>query len=415
MKRFVLLSLCLAIIIGLTGCGAPKTVSELPSSPTVTATAVLTRTPAILPTGQPALRPGKTAQPISTMTVNTRPPSTTPLFQPTIEPSTPTVPPAQLPPVLEMIGKLSFDSLGQEGNAIGAVAVSGQTALVGFGSKLNVVNMLDPTEPQLMGQSEALPGKIKAILAREGVAYIGAGTSMIAFDMSNPSVPVMVSHLILSDPILHLALQEQTLIAAIGSEPSEMDENGSGMIVTLDVSQPDQPQLLDWVELPWYIFALALANETVYVNHPADATFFAIDISTPNDLPTPTSFPGAALVYSLQAQNNTLYMGGGRSDISAWDISSLAEPQKLWEVRAAPNPDFGLSVVEGFVFAGSEVYLHTFSYHGQITGPLLLKLPEPVDSDMVNLVSSAIAMQGGQLIEGLLTDLTIFSVTDSNP
>jgi hypothetical protein len=266
-----------------------------------------------------------------------------------------------------------------------------------------------------MGQSEVLPGEINAILARDELAYVGAGTAMITFDMSNPSVPVMVSHLILSEPILHLALQGQTLIAATGSEPSEMHENGSGMIVTLDVSQPDQPQLLDWVELPWYIFALALVDDTVYVNHPADATFFAIDISTADDLPTPTSFPGAALVYSLQAQNNTLYMGGGRSDVSAWDISSLAEPQKLWEVRAAPNPDFGLSVVAGFVFAGSEVYLHTFSYHGQITGPLLLKLPEPVNRDLVNLVSSPIAMQGDQLVEGLLMDLTIFRVTDSNP
>lgn len=325
--------------------------------------------------------------------------------------STATVPAATLPSpatsspfASEMTEELTFNLINQQGGAMHSVAVLGQRAFVGAGPRLVVVDTVNPTEPQTLAQSELLPGLVQSVLVRDNRAYVGAGSSIIIFDVSNPQLLTLLGELSLSEPVLHLALDEETLVVATAVGPSTAQENGSGTIATVDVSQPDRPQLLDSVVLPWYVNAIALAHDTVYASNPAEANFFAVDISLPDTLPDPVPFPVAALTYSLQARGHTLYVGGGGSNITAWDVTVLAEPQKLWEIGATPDPDFGLGVVNGFVFAETTAYLDAVSYHGQVLGPLVLKLPKPIASKSGDLVSSEITIQDDLL---LMTQTTL--------
>lgn len=298
----------------------------------------------------------------------------------------------------EMTEELTFNLINQQGGAISGVAVMDQTVFVGAGPRLVVVDIVNHMEPQTLGQSELLPGLVQSVLVRDNRAYVGAGSSIIIFDVSNPQLPALLGELSLSEPVYHLALGGETLVVATAVEPNAAQENGSATIVTVDVSQPEQPQLLDSIALPWYVNAIALADGIVYASNPAEANFFAIDISLPGSLPDPVSFPVAALTYSLQARGHTLYVGGGGSNITAWDVTVLAEPQKLWEIGATPDPDFGLGVVSGFVFAETIAYLDAVSYHGQVLGPLVLKLPEPIASKSGDLVSSEITIQDDLLL-----------------
>lgn len=355
---------------------------------------------------------------ISSTGQQTIPASSTPATTPLPPTNTPTLPTATPMPratpspfAPQMTEELTFKLLNQQGGAINSLAVVGQIAFVGVGPRLVIMDITNPTGPRILGQSNVLPGLVTAVLVRDGRAYVAAGASVITFDISDLQAPILLGQLLLSERVEHLALQDEALIAATAAGQTAAHEIRAGKLITIDVSQPEHPQLLDSVDLPWDIHAIALADEVVYVNHPADATFYALDISIPDNLPDPVPFPGAALTYSLLAQDQTLYLGGGRSDISAWDVSDLLQPQKLWEVLAEPDPDFGLGVVNGFVFTDNTVYLDTVSYHGQIIGPLALPLPEPMEKKSGDLVSSEISIQDDQLIITGLASLDLYTIT----
>lgn len=375
--------------------------NDLATISAATPTAVAATSPS---TDQQTTAVSSTATAIVATAVNT--PSPPP---PTPQPPTPFATPTPFAP--QMTEDLTFTQLNQQGGAINSVAVVGQTAFVGAGSRLVIVDITDAMEPQTLGQSEVLPGLVRAVLVRDERAFVAAGSSIITLDISDPQSPSLLGKYTLSDPVLHLALQGETLIVATVSWPPEPPEIESGMIVTMDVSRPDHPQMLDALVLPWYANAIALAEGILYASHPAKETFLALDISTPETLPAPVSFPVAALTYSLQAQGQTLYVGDGLSDISAWDISNLLDPQKQWDIHAEPDPDLGLQVVNGFVFAEDTAYLDAVSYHGETKGPLALPLPEPVENKSGELVSSGIVMQGDQLVVGS-TSLNLYDISD---
>ncbi|MCA9952206.1 MAG: hypothetical protein KDE48_21290 [Anaerolineales bacterium] len=400
MKKFLTVLAFLCVFLTVFAACSPSNIAPIAdviASSTHAPTAVAIT---LSPTGQ---------QPIPASAASATAVTTPPLSTPTREPATSVATPTPFAP--PMTEALTFKLLHQQGGLINSVAVVGQTAFVGSGSRLVVVDITDTAVPQTLGQSDILPGLVTAVLVRDGRAYVGAGSSVLTFDISDPGAPVLLGELFLSERIEHLALQAETLIAAAAAGPSAAHEIGSGKLFTVDVSQPEHPQLLDSADLPWDIHAIALANNIVYANHPADATFYALDISIPDNLPDPVPFPGATLTYSLQARDQTLYMGGGRSDISAWDVSDLKQPQKLWEVLAEPDPDFGLGVVNGFVFAEDSVYLDAVSYDGQIIGPLALPLPEPMENNSGELVSSGIVIQGDQLVVGS-TSLNLYTGGD---
>lgn len=398
MKNFLTIVCFVLALVTISACSAAN--ANLIATP-ISATADNTAAPPSAPQGAILLSPTPELVAPTPLATATAPVAALP------SPATPS------PFAPEMAEELTFNLINQQGGAISGVAAMDQTVFVGAGPRLIVVDIVNPTEPQTLGQSELLPGLVQSVLVRDNRAYVGAGSSIIIFDVSNPQLLTLLGELSLSEPVFHLALGGETLVVAMAAEPNAAQENGSGTIVTIDVSQPEQPQLLDSVALPWYVNAIALADETVYASNPAEANFFAIDISLPGSLPDPVPFPVAALTYSLQVRGHTLYVGGGGSNITAWDVTVLAEPQKLWEIGATPDPDFGLGVVNGFVFAETTAYLDAASYHGQVLGPLALKLPEPIASKSGDLVSSEITIQDDLLLM-TQTTLDLYTINDES-
>ncbi|VAW38951.1 hypothetical protein MNBD_CHLOROFLEXI01-9 [hydrothermal vent metagenome] len=331
----------------------------------------------------------------SQSSVTSIPPSQIPTLTAATTPS-PTATP--FPTALSFTEKISFELVNQSGGQTESIAIVGDIAYLGMGMRLMIVNIANPTMPELLGQSQVLPSVVHAVLVRENIAYLGVGMSVITLDVSNPYSPILLNEIVLSGSVTHLVLNEKTLVTGSSFSPSNIHENGVGMVTTINVDQPDKLQLLDSVTLPWYINAMAVANKLVYVSNPADDIFYAISISSPISLPDPVAFQGVALTYSLQIRDQTLYIGGGLSDISVWDISIPFEPQKLLEVQAKPDSDFGLGVVKGFVLMENLVYLDVTSYHGQIMGvPALEIAPRSVSVAHEYLVSSRIIAQDGYL------------------
>jgi hypothetical protein len=287
--------------------------------------------------------------------------------------------------------------VNQQWGATNSVAVADDIAYLGMGARLITLEITNPAKPNLVGQSQILPGIVQAVLVQDKVAYVGTGTSVLTFDVNKPHALRLLAELPLPGVVTYLAVDGNVLIASLRFPPTESDENGLGMLVTMRILESGQLQLLDSVTLPWAAQAMALADETVYVSHPTDDTFYAISIIEPTNLPNPAPFAGTALTYSLQARGQMLYVGGGLSNVSAWDISNLSQPQKLWEVQARPHADFGLGVVQGFVLHEDAVYLGAVNVHGQTIGALILEVPEQIEEISDESVSSKVTFQKGHL------------------
>lgn len=316
-------------------------------------------------------------------------------------------------PTLSVTEEVSFELVNQWGGRIETIAISGDTAYAGEGMHLTILNIADPSAPELQGQSPVFSDIVHAVVIQDDIAYLGVGTSVISLDISNPQLPKTLAELILPGPVTHLALEEDILVVGISFAPSDSHENGLGLLATVRITQPDQLQQLDTVILPWNINAMALANETVYASNPADETFYAVNISDPTNLPDPSAFSVAPLTYSLQVQDQTLFVGGGLSNVSAWKIDLPSEPEKLWEIQAEPDSDLGLGVVEGFVIIKNHAYLGVVNYHGQTIGPLALETPILGEVTQDTLASSPIAYQD-EYIYFADRGLTIYSALDGN-
>lgn len=350
-----------------------------------------------------------TAAPAGTSTVmvtaTTEPPSDTPIA-PTVAPTL-DIPPTPTP--LPVSNEVEFELVNQQWGATQSVFVEGNLAYLGLGTRLVVLEpdyVAVTNPPQLLraGESEVLPGIVQAVLVRDGIAYVGAGTSIVTLDVTAPHSPQLLTELPLPGRVAHLALDGEVLVAGLQFSPADTHEEGQGMVATLRVQPAGHLELLDTANLPWAPQAMALAEGIVYVSQPAADTFYALSITDPANLQDPTPFSGVALTYSLQAHGRTLYMGGGRSNVSAWDVGDLAQPQLLWEVEAQPSGTLGMGVVQGFAPHEDQVYLAAVNLHGIEIGALILQAPEAFAGSSGELVSSRVVVQEGQLFyagEGL--------------
>ena len=123
---------------------------------------------------------------IATPTVTDSPTATT---EAPIEPS-----PTAVPPEIEGAKPITVDGdagltvIEQYGGVPGALAVEGSIAFVGFGPRLLAIDILDPANPQLLGQSDPLPDIIRGLDVVDGLAFAAAGRGgLISLDVSDPT------------------------------------------------------------------------------------------------------------------------------------------------------------------------------------------------------------------------------------
>ncbi len=284
-----------------------------------------------------------------------------------------------------------MEVLSQQWGRAEGVAVVDNVAFIAIGPRLVALDVSDPTAPVLLGQSEILPGLAVAVIVDGSVAYVAAASVVVALDVADPAAITVLSEVDLGPTITQLALAGDTLVAGLNVPPFPLTPAGNspGGIVTLDVSTPGQPQLLDHAPLPSPVYALAAGQAMVYVGHPAATDFYAVDISNPADLPDAVAVPGVGLTYSLSLAGDVLVAGGGVSDLHAWDVSDPLRPQPLWDVQASPDAALGLGVVEGFVLAGDRAFLAVVGYSGNVIGVLPVELPAAVPAGVDGAITSS--------------------------
>ena len=160
---------------------------------------------------------------------NTPQPTLTPTAQepsPTASPATPlpSPPPAKDP--------LAFNVVAQMGGTFDTLAIDGNTVYLGIGARLATVDISDPAAPQLLWQSEVLPGLVGALAVQPGLAYLRLGSEMLVYDTSDPALPALVGKFFGVSGDL-FAAGDFVYTFAPGADPRPL--------IAIDVSDPAQP------------------------------------------------------------------------------------------------------------------------------------------------------------------------------
>jgi hypothetical protein len=81
----------------------------------------------------------------------------------------------------------AFSLLGQIGGSAYAVAVDGQFAYLGQGPRMIVLDISNPAKPNLIGESEVLPGLVQGIQINGKYAYTAVRYGgLYIFDIRDP-------------------------------------------------------------------------------------------------------------------------------------------------------------------------------------------------------------------------------------
>jgi hypothetical protein len=214
-------------------------------------------------------------------------------------------------PTLQFVSSMGGDH--------GDIALAGDYAYVGNGAELSIMDISDPSlahEVRLL----RLPGVIYNLAVDSNYLYVAAGYGgLLIYDISAPAAPKQLARLQDDSPFYHLYPSGDLLIAVTAQR-----------LISIDVSQPIFPQLLDEIEGD-YLPENLLFVRGIY----AYTGQWIIDISNPQALTITAELPGFVREinepYAL-AEHLTCYAAlGCDSYLYLEDISDPALPVILYE------------------------------------------------------------------------------------
>jgi hypothetical protein len=206
------------------------------------------------------------------------------------------------------------------------VAVVGNLAFVTTLNELRVVDVVDPSNPQLITELN-IPGRPSSIVLRENLVYIAAMEAGLRIvNIGDPTSPVEVGRF---DPLGPGGAYKVVLRGNLAFVPWSSE----GLKI-VDISNPANPHLVGFVDTPTVAMDVAVRDDYAFV---ADATggLRVINVSTPTSPVEEHSFGyGQSYVTGVAIHENRLYIADLYRGLVAADISVPTQPTSLGYYRA---------------------------------------------------------------------------------
>ncbi len=207
--------------------------------------------------------------------------------------------------------------------------VKGHLALLVDGSLLWAIDLTDPSRPERLSLSR-LPGHPKSVaLHSSGALFVASGEAgLLTIDVSDPENPVLTGGRDLPEIALDITVEGDTAYVALGR----------GGLAVLDVSLPAVPTLTAQVPLADFATAVDVEGSIVYVA--ACETVSVISAATPEEpLILGTYWIPEGHAKELDAVGHELFVAGGEA-LFALDVE---DPSAVKWTGYYEDPD-----VEGF-------------------------------------------------------------------
>ena len=288
-------------------------------------------------------------------------------------------------------------SLNPQNRVVPAVALQGQTAYVGIGSRLAAIDLSQPTMLLLAVQSVELPGEVLKIISLPGGAgqrvAASAGRYLALLDTSITGELTLITQSKLPGPITALIFDigNQTLYAGGALD----GDAGKGFVAQLNATDLDTLQLFGTSQLPDPVQSLALTNGVLYAaltGDPPKVVAVPIHENTFGEL---TDVIVGTAVASMTTTGNLLFIGTD-GQMLAYDLTQPLQPQFSWQISKSdgtpiPGNIFGFEVRPNIIFtAGRDADGTPFR--------LVLTPPAPLKTGSMVDTASCMAVSAGQML-----------------
>ena len=236
---------------------------------------------------------------------------------------------------------MDFTLVGHAGGQVRAVAALDRYALVGAGSRLLVFDVLESRRPQLVFESQALPGLVEGVVAAGPYAYVVAGEAgLFIYDVSTPSQPVLVGSLATPGTALGVAVSGSHAYVAAQSA-------GLRIVDTSDITKPVEVGFYD--SAGFDILDVAGAGPFAYVTA-GPSGLHVLNVSDPT---MPVEVAALALSGTAQAitiSSDHAYVAAGRSGLRVVDISDPLHPLEVGASRKDAEDAHDVSVTGDYAY-----------------------------------------------------------------
>ncbi|PKO19068.1 MAG: hypothetical protein CVU39_00520 [Chloroflexi bacterium HGW-Chloroflexi-10] len=213
-----------------------------------------------------------------------------------------------------------FDLLNQMGGSMRAVAVQGETAYVGAGPRLVIVDISEPENPQFLGRTEILPDLVENVVVDGDYAYVAAfSAGLFIVDVSDPNAPVVVGKKDGPEEAYGITFASPYIFIA----------GATGVLQAVDVSNPAQPEQI-WSMDEFAMGTDVLVNGDYLYAAMGDLKIYDISEITQPELIATVPFESALgdTLYSIAIGGEMLYVFTQNGNMGIYDISNPELPDK---------------------------------------------------------------------------------------
>lgn len=206
--------------------------------------------------------------------------------------------------------------ISQFGGSTQAVSASGNIAYVGIGLRVNTIDFSEPSNPILLGMSDAFTDAVLDIAIQNEIIYVAAGSAGLQIlDISDPARPAALGFWQSSGFVEGVAASGKYVFVA----------NGDQGVSVIDVSNPQKPLQIASAYPFNYAFDVITAGPYTYIAA-GDAGLLVLDTANPLKPVELSQLDTYGYAYELALLDNYLYIADAWEGVQVVDISDPAKP-----------------------------------------------------------------------------------------
>lgn len=240
---------------------------------------------------------------------------------------------------------LDVDVLGHLGSRTFALTVDGPLLYFGVGQSIAILDISDPVNPVVVGQSKNMPDVPLNIAVRGGYAYVAAGGSGLRiYDVGEPSS--------LSETGFYKTSGEALSVAVVGHYAYVAVAQAS--LVILDVANPAKPVAVGSHKISGLVRRVLAKDRYMFVIGSAGLNI--LDVSDPVHPRDVGGYGGlGTFAQDIVVSIDSAYIADGAWGLAILDITDVAKPaiQRLYDTPGAAT---GVAFDKHYVFVADRPF-----------------------------------------------------------
>jgi len=301
----------------------------------------------------------------------------------------------------------------QVGGTINGIAIVGDMAFVGMGPRVAVIDISQPDNPQLLGQSELLPGSVTQLLQIPSesaqLLLVNAGKYLVLINVSNSVELYPVHSLELAGAISALVWDARTSILYAGGSIYQAPEKYTGFISAVSINPDNHLTFINSVAMPEEPLSLALGKGSLFAGAQGyQGGLYHLQVKTTGELSSPHLVVPSTSTKpfqptSMQVIGERLYIS--YLGVEAFDITNPEQPISVWTAGA------GSMVVRDFDIVGEHIFIFGWTILSEYVQDVV-NAPEPVKGSPLGKKASVAVIHEGDFLVAF-QNLQIYDVVNS--